>query len=111
MASAEQQASGAISLDNQTLAYVAYRSFGQGDPADVVLAAPDGSNPRTIWQASVTRRSGSISFAPDGARLAVSVWSGRNSQGNVSDIWVLGVGGDNPHMVVAGRSPAWRPAQ
>jgi hypothetical protein len=100
-------ASGVVAPDNQTLAYIAHHSFdAQAGSTDLVLADRDGSNPRVLWQGQF----GTVAFAPDGTQLVITQLEDSRSDAEAPEgIWVLGVNGDNPRRVAAGREPAWRP--
>jgi hypothetical protein len=97
---------GSVTADNQTIAYIAHRSFDDAIPNEVVLVDRDGSNPRSVWQGQL----GSVVVAPDGSQLAVSVFSGpATTYPRDQSIWIIGSDGGNPHQIANGSLPAWRP--
>jgi WD40-like Beta Propeller Repeat len=101
---------GAVSPDNQILASLALMG-PDSTPAAValVVADRDGSNPRTVWQSPMSGQPAAVTFAPDGAEVAVEILQPAQSGGGA--IWVVGSDGSNPRQVASGWSPAWRPSQ
>lgn len=103
--------SGAVTLDNQTLAYITLPLNDLSDPGKLVLADRDGSNQRVAWQPEQGEQLRNLDFAPDGGQLAVGVLRDSSFASLDEDIWVVGTDGGSAQKVAAGFDPAWRPGQ
>jgi dipeptidyl aminopeptidase/acylaminoacyl peptidase len=106
------QQSGAVSPDNQMLAYVAEEGQLFTTPWDVVVAARDGSNAHSVWTGPPAYAPSALSFSPDSSRVAFSLTKpGIQPPPPLSnnEIWVMGIDGSGLQRIAAGLAPFWRP--
>src|SRR5205823_15101215 len=59
----------------------------------LLVADRDGSNPRTTWQSPMSGMPVAVTFAPDGAEVAIEILQPTQSGGGI--IWVVGSDGNN----------------